>query len=753
MEPTTVDTTRFGRRQFLQVSALAGGGILIASFEPLNRLETLAAAQAADFSPNAYIKLTPDGFVTIIAKNPEIGQGVKTMLPMLIAEELDVDWNKVRIEQGDLDTTKYSAQSAGGSNATPNNWLPMRRVGAAGRAMLVTAAAQTWSVPETELTTASGAVMHAGSRRRLAYTELLAKAATVTPPALETVPLKDPKDFKIIGKPTRNVDSQAIVTGKPIFGIDVKVPGMLHAVYEKCPVFGGKVVSANLDEIKAMPGVKHAFVIDGTTNLAGLMPGVAVVADTWWQAKTAREKLRVTWDEGATAGQSSEGYARQADAFSKQAPQRSLRKDGDPDAGMASAAKTIEAAYYYPFLAHAPLEPQNTTAHFKDGKLELWSASQNPANGRQLVSRTLGVAEENITIHLPRMGGGFGRRLGNDYMVEAAAIAMKIPEPVKLLWTREDDTRHDLYRPAGFHYLKGGVDASGKLVAWKNHFVSFGEGTTFVTAAGLGPNEFPARYIDHYALDCSVMPLGVPTGFLRAPTSNGVAFVIQSFIDELAHAGGKDPVEFRYELLANFRADPPAAPAGPPGAQTPGGGRQGGGPQFDHDRAHGVLALVAEKSGWGKTRMPKGSGMGVAFHFSHRGYFAEVVQVSVSQAGQLKIENIWVAGDIGSQIINPMNAENQVRGSVLDGIAEALTQEITIEKGRVVQDNFRNFPLIRLVQAPPVEVHWKLSDNAPTGLGEPALPPVVPALTNAIFAATGKRIRSLPLSKHNLSWA
>jgi isoquinoline 1-oxidoreductase beta subunit len=748
-----METTQVNRRQFLQVSALAGGGILISSFEPLDRLDALAAtAQAADFAPNAYIRLTPDGFVTIIAKNPEIGQGVKTMLPMLIAEELDVDWDKVRIEQGDLDTTKYQAQSAGGSTATPNNWLPMRRVGAAGRTMLVAAAAQTWGVPAADCTTESGAVLHAGSRRRLSYSELLARAATMQPPELASVKLKDPRDFRIVGKPTRNVDSQSIVTGKPIFGIDVKVPGMLHAVYEKCPVFAGKVVSANLEEIKAMPGVKHAFVIEGTTNLAGLMPGVAIVADTWWQAKTARERLRVTWDEGATAEQSSDGFARQAAQLSTQPPQRSLRRDGNPDAALSSAAKTVEAAYSYPFLAHAPLEPQNTTAHFRDGKLELWSATQSPANGRRLVSQTLGIAEENITVHLPRMGGGFGRRLGNDYMVEAAAIAMKIPEPVKLLWTREDDTRHDLYRPAGFHYLKGGVDASGKLVAWKNHFVSFGEGDRFVQAAGLGVTEFPARYIDNYALDSSVMLLGVPTGFLRAPTSNGVAFVIQSFIDELAHAAGKDPVQFRYELLSSFRADPPAAPAGPPGAQTPGGGRQGGGPQFDHDRMRGVLELVAEKSGWGKTRLPKGSGMGVGFHFSHRGYFAEVVQVTVSQAGQLRIDKVWVAGDIGSQIINPMNAENQCRGSVLDGIAEALAQEITIEKGRVAQDNFRNFPLLRLVQAPPVEVHWKLSDNAPTGLGEPALPPVVPALTNAIFAATGKRIRSLPLSKHNLSW-
>jgi isoquinoline 1-oxidoreductase beta subunit len=738
-------TTQVNRRQFLHVSALAGGGVLLASsLEPFGGLDALAATPVADFVPNAYITMTPDGIVTIIAKNPEIGQGVKTMLPMLIADELDVEWSKVRVEQGDLDTTKYSGQSAGGSTATPNNWLPMRRVGAAGRAMLVAAAAQQWGVPASECTTEPGVVVHTRSNRRLAYAALLDRAATMTPPDVNTVTLKDPKDFRIIGKNTRNVDAQAIVTGKPIFGIDVTVPGMLYAVYEKCPVFGGKVVSANVDEVRALPGVRHVIVIEGQDNLQGLMPGVAVVADKWWQAKTARERLRVTWDEGPTAQQSTEGFARQAAQLATRAPERSIRKDGDPDAALAGAAKVVEANYAYPFIAHSPLEPQNTTAHFRDGKLELWSASQTPQGGRRMVAQTLGISEDDITIHLPRMGGGFGRRLYNDYMVEAAAIAQRIPEPVKLLWTREDDTRHDMYRPGGFHYLKAGLDGSGRIAAWKNHFISYGAGNGFAPSAGLNATEFPARFIANYALDASLMPLGVPTGALRAPTSNAVAFVIQSFIDELALAAGKDPVQFRLELLGNLQPEPPA----------PTQGRGRGGPSFDGERMAAVQRLVAEKSGWGtRQQLPRGTGMGVGFHFSHRGYFAEVVQATVSQAGQVKVDKVWVAGDIGSQIINPMNAENQAHGCVIDGISEAMGQEITIERGRVVEDNFRNFPLLRMTAAPQVEVHWLLSDNAPTGLGEPALPPVIPALCNAIFAVTGKRVRSLPLSKHDLSWS
>jgi isoquinoline 1-oxidoreductase beta subunit len=735
------------RRDFLRASAIAGGGILLASYlEPLGAVERLAAKSAAEPVLNAYIRLTPDGIVTIVAKNPEVGQGVKTMLPMLIAEELDVDWKNVRVEQAPLDTVKFPAQMAGGSTSTPTNWLPMRRVGAAGRAMLVAAAAETWGVPASECETELGVVRHRTSGRSLSYGELATKAASVAAPDLKTVTLKDPKDFKIIGTRVRGVDTHAIVTGKPLFGIDVTLPGMLYATFVKSPVFGGKVKSANVAEVKALPGVRNAFVVDKGSALSGwldgyALDGVAIVADSWWYAKSARQKLKVSWDEGETAKQSSTGYTKQAAALAKQPPQRNLRQDGDPKAALAGAAKTVEASYYYPFIAHASLEPQNCTASFKDGKLEIWAPTQAPQNGRAMVAKALGIPESDITVHITRSGGGFGRRLNGDFMVEAAWIAKQAGVPVKLLWTREDDIQHDFYRPAGFHNLKGGVDASGKLVAWQNHFVSFGSGKDFSAGAQIGAGEFPARFVPDYALDVSVMPLGIPTGFLRAPGSNGIAFATQSFIDELAHAAGKDPLQFRLDLLANGQP----APAPAPGAE-----RQG--PVFDGPRMRAVVELVGEKSGWGKRKLPRGTGLGVAFHFSHSGYFAEVVQATVSKAGAVKVDKVWVVGDIGSEIINPSGAENQAQGSVLDGIAQALQQEITIERGRITQSNFHDFKLLRIAQAPQVEIHFHKTSIAPTGVGEPALPPVVPALCNAIFAATGKRVRSLPLSKQDLRW-
>ena len=744
---------RIDRRSFLQLSALAGGGLTLGLYRT-----PLAAAQRPgappDLTPQTFIKIAPDGVVTIMARASESGQGMRNMLPMLIAEELDVDWKDVHVQQAELNEKIYGAQFSGGSANTPQGWEPMRRVGAAGRMLLITAAAQTWGVPEAECTTQSGRVIHAGSGRSLGYGELADKAAALPPPALGSVKLKDPKDYHIIGHSQAGVDTHAIVTGKPLFGIDVQLPGMLYATIEKAPVFAGKVKSANVEEVKALPGVRHVLVIDGGITPAaftpwepGMEPGIAVVADTWWQAQKARKQLKVDWDLGPAATQSTEVFKKRAEELLQATPGTAVRKYGDVDAEMKASAKVVEATYQYPFIAHVTMEPQGATVHWKAGKLEMWSTSTLPVDGRGLVAKTLGIQESDITTHMVRSGGSFGRRLQNDYAVEAAWIAKRIDAPVKLLWSREDDIAHDPFRPGGTVGLKAGLDAQGKITSWRHHLVTFGDAKHSASGGGIGSDTYPAGFPPAYALYTSAQPLMLRAGALRAPGDNAYCWVAQSFLDEVAHAAGRDPLEFQLDLLSNKKSPWSASEHDAVGDHEPVGQSV-----LIPERYSAVLELVAEKSGWANRRKEAGRGMGIAGWFCHLGYFAEVADVSVDKNNKVTVHQVWAAGDVGSQIINPQAAESMGYGGIMEGLGH-MAQEVTLVDGVIQQSNFHNHPLMRMRQTPKIEVYWRKTDYAPTGLGEPTLPPILPAVGNAIFAATGKRVRTLPLARSGFSWA
>jgi isoquinoline 1-oxidoreductase subunit beta len=725
-----------GRRSFLKLAGFAGGGLVLAFHLDTRsaRAEDAGSHQTETTTLNSFVRVAPDNTVTVYSKGPEIGQGIKTAFGLIIAEELDADWKTVRVDQAPINPKVYGYQGAGGSTSIPRGWDQLRQAGATARAMLVAAAAQQWSVQVSECTADASVVTHTPSGRKLTYGALAKDAAKLPVPEVAKVPLKTRAQYKLLGKRFTGVDNSKVVTGQPLFGIDVKMPGMLYANYTKCPAVGGKVKSANLEEIKKMPGVVDAFVLDGNGNPLEVMPGVAIIAKTTWDAFRAKAALKVDWDESSASKDSLTQAAAKAKELGAQMPAPETNV-GDVEAAFNSAAKVIDASYDYALVSHQQLEPQNSTAWWHDGTMEMWTPSQQSDRGLAMIISMLKLPEEKVIIHQTRAGGGFGRRLMNDYLCEAAAIAMKVNAPVKLQWKREDDFAHDFFRAAGYHFLKGAVDKNGKLSAFQNHLVTFSaDGKRPVSGGGRSNNSFPTDMAPSVRYAVSMMPFQIPCGPWRAPTDNVQMFVIGSFLHELSVAAGRDHVEFLLEWFSRPLAKPATQGAPPDLSRT-----------YNPTRAAGVLKLAAEKSGWGK-KLPAGRGLGIAFGFSYGGHIAEAVELSVDANKHVTVHKITVVGDIGP-IINMSSAENQAQGGAIDALSTAMGLEIGVENGRIQQSNFGDYPILRMKSAPPVEVHFIQSDFRPAGLGEPCVPPLAAALGNAVFAATGNRVRTMPFKK------
>src|SRR5688572_2477055 len=722
----TLRAMKLDRRSFLKLTGMAGGGLLLAFHVQTDA--QAAGAASDDFAPNAFLRISRNGSILIYSKGPEIGQGIKTAFPLIIAEELDAKWSDVTVEQAPVNPAVYGRQSAGGSRSIPDSWDQLRQAGAVARSMLVAAAAATWKVPPAECSARDSAVWN--GKRSLKYGALAAKAAALPVPDPATVKLKDRADYRLLGKWYTGVDNHKVVTGAPLFGYDQMLPGMKLAVYERCPATGGKVKSANLDEVKRLPGVRDAFIVEGNGKTTEVMPGVAIVADTTWAAFEARKKLRVEWDESTASRDNWNELVKRAAELGKQpVGAQTLANTGTVDEALKGAAKTVAGFYTYPFVSHAPLEPQNCTAWAHDGIVEFWAPTQTADRALETVAGALGVPVAKIKINQTRVGGGFGRRRMNDYICEAGALAQRLAGRVKLVWTREQDMAQDFFRAGAFHSLTGGIVAQGKLIAWRNHFVNFThDGKVPSSGAHWSELDFPAQSLSNYQLSQTLLPLQTPTGQWRAPRSCAVAWVIQSFLHELSAAAGRDHREFLLEVMGEPRL------------------LQGG---LNTGRAADVIRLATEKAGWGR-KLPEGHGLGLAFHFSHAGHFAEVAEVSVDRNRRIRLHRMVVAGDIGP-IVNMSGANNQCEGGVIDGFSTMMGLEITMANGRIEQSNFHQYPILRMASQPKVETYFIQSDNPPTGVGEPALPPVAPAICNAIYAAIGHRVRTLPLTKEGFS--
>ena len=682
---------------------------------------------------NAYLEISTDGIATIFAPNPEIGQGVKTALPMILAEELDIPWEKVRVVQSAIDQ-KYGFQFAGGSRSVPMLWNPLRQAGAKARSMLVAAAAQEWGITPEECRTQGGYVI--SGRRKLGYGALAKIASKLPEPAAEALIFKHRKSYQLLGRRITGVDNHALVTGKPLFGIDQVVPNMHYASYTKCPATGGTVKSANLDAVKSMPGIIDAFVLEGQGAPDALKPGAAIVGTSTWAVFQAQKALKIDWDTSAAATLDWDKFLTRAMRKPYQDGEP-LLDEGDVAGAFKNAARTVRKTYAYPFLPHAALEPQNCTAHVKGNKVEIWAPTQMPTRGVQMLVDTFGFARENISMHQKRCGGGFGRRLVNDYIAEAVAISRHAKLPVKVQWTREDDMTQDFYRPGAVHACEAALDRNGKLVAWKVHFHTFSKDgkSPGRSPTAYADDEFPRRLVEHYQINQSVRKLEIPTGWWRAPVSNAFAFVNGSFLHEVAQAAGRDYLDFLLEIYGEDR-------------EIKGGAR---GQTFNTGRAKNVIREVARRAGWGRPASGNRA-LGLAFYYSHSGYVGEIADVEISRDRKIRVHKVHVVADVGP-IVNLSGAENQCQGSVIDGLSTMMGLQVDIKNGEIQQNNFDEYPMMRIPDTPEIYVHFIQSDNAPTGLGEPALPPVAPAVCNAIYTVTGERIRQLPLKKSGYSFS
>lgn len=717
------------RRKFLQVSLTAGGAFLL-GFRFDRVFATPGKTPAPPFEPNGFIRIAPDNSIVIMAKNPDIGQGVKTALPLIVAEELEADWSKVQVQMADLNIEKHGEQTGGGSQAIQENYDSLRRAGATAREMLLAAAADTWKVNKDECFAENSAVLHRPSGHRLTYGEL-AEAAS-RQPVPEYPRLKDPKDFKLLGTYIHDVDSAAIVTGQPLYGLDVRVPGMLYAVIARPPQFGARVLRFDDTQARAVQGVRQVIPLEAPGNDYLQRGGIAVLADSTWAAMKGRDALDITWSEGSQPADSSATLRRQFLEILDAGDLPVIREDGNVETAFSHAATVLEATYEVPLLAHVTMEPMNYTAWVQADKVEAWGPTQVPDAVKYYAHQISGVPENNITVHITRSGGGFGRRLAFDYAVDALTLSQKANAPVQVLWTREDDLANDFYRPAGMFRIRAGVDAAGRLIAWHakgttTSRYAYRKSTRSPHTTEVFPDELPAGMTPNYRLEYKNPPSGIPVGAWRAPGHNSTAFAIQSFIDELAHATGKDPLAFRLDLIGSDRTMLY---------------RDHGG-DYDTGRLREVLQLAAEKAGWGKP-LPAGHYHGLAAHVTFGVPVAEIVEISMP-GGQLKIHKVTAAVWCG-QIINRTGAEQQVAGAILDGLGAALYGKVTIENGAAAEQNFHLYRMLRMPEAPPIiNVHFVESHEAPRGLGEMGLPPVAAALCNAIFAATGKRIRELPV--------